>query len=175
MPNLKLSLSSLLMLATLGLCSTPGAQTCRTEGEIPSSTPTADFTDHGDGTVTHQATGLIWMKCPLGQSGADCSTGNAASYTWKEALEAAAASGFAGHSDWRLPDVNELRSIVEERCYAPAINAAVFPATPSLHFWSSSPYAGYLSHAWYVVFNYGSSSIAPRSYALHVRLVRSGQ
>ncbi len=118
------------------------AQDCRNESEIPSSTPTGAFTDHGDGTVTHHATGLMWMKCPLGQSGSDCGTGEADTYTWDNALEAAAASVFAGHTDWRLPNVKELNSIVEYRCQGPAINEEVFPGTGTSDFWSSSPHAG---------------------------------
>lgn len=176
MPILKGSLSAMLLLAALGPCSSGAAQICRTESQIPSSTPTTDFTDHGNGTVTHQATGLMWMKCPLGQSGADCSTGSGATYTWKGALEAAAASGFAGHTDWRVPNVNELRSLVEERCYNPAINAAVFPATPtSSTFWSSSPNAYDSNYAWNVHFGYGYSSTNGRSYYHPVRLVRNRQ
>jgi hypothetical protein len=175
MPILKKSLPSVVLLSTLGFNSSLVAQTCRTESEIPSSTPTAYFTDHGDGTVTHAATGLMWMKCPLGQEGADCSTGSASTFSWKSALDTAAASGFAGHSDWRLPDVNELRSIVEERCYQPAINTAVFPVTPSSYFWSSSPHASNSNYAWLVYFGYGNSYGDYRYYGRNVRLVRSGQ
>ncbi|MBJ6938275.1 DUF1566 domain-containing protein, partial [Vibrio cholerae] len=87
------------------------------------TTPNTAFNDNGDGTVTHHTTGLIWQRCSLGQSwdGTDC-TGEATTFTWEEALAAAAQHTFAGRNDWRLPNKNELVSIVEYRCYRPAIN-----------------------------------------------------
>ena len=33
------------------------------------STPTEDFTENGDGTVTHYKTGLIWKRCVEGRYG----------------------------------------------------------------------------------------------------------
>ena len=172
------ALPSLLLLALTGVVAgAHAAQTCRSESEIPSSTPTIAFTDHGDGTVTHHATGLMWMKCPLGQSESDCATdtGSAMTYTWDAALEAAAASSFAGYDDWRLPDFKELRSIVEERCARPAINETVFPATPLWYFWSSSPDAYVSYRTWGVHFNNGNSYGGGRSASARVRLVRSGE
>jgi hypothetical protein len=168
------ALPLLLLLALTGMVAGAHA-TCRSESEIPSSTPTIAFIDHGDGTVTHQATGLMWMKCPLGQSGSDCATGSATTYTWDAALEAAAASGFAGYADWRLPDFKELRSIVEERCERPAINETAFPTTPSWYFWSSSPNAYVSYDAWAVSFGTGTFYAQGRSSLNRVRLVRSGQ
>jgi hypothetical protein len=170
-------LALLLLFGLTGVApSTHAAQSCRSESEIPSSTPASEFTDHGDGTVTHQATGLMWMKCPLGQSGSDCATGSANTYSWEAALEGAAGSGFAGYTDWRLPNINELRSIVEERCYGPGINETVFPATPSTYFWSSSPDAYDSDYAWYVDFYDGNSFGSYRGNSSRgVRLVRSGQ
>jgi len=163
-------------LLLLLMITAPGMAACRSESEIPSSTPTADFTDHGDGTVTHQSTGLMWMKCPLGQNGVDCAGGISDTYTWEGALQDADATNYAGYSDWRLPNKNELFSIVERRCYIPTINATVFPGTPSSYFWSSSPSAGNSGKAWHVYFGrYFGASRSPRSSALHVRLVRSGQ
>jgi hypothetical protein len=172
------TLPLLLLLGLISLAeSAYSVQTCRTESEIPSSTPSGDFTIHGDGTVTHHATGLMWMQCSLGQSGSDCATGSADSYVWYDALLEASASSFAGYTDWRLPNINELRSIVEKRCVDPAINETVFPA-PASFYWSSSPLADYSNSAWGVTFGYfgyGHSAHSYRYSSWYVRLVRSGQ
>ena len=165
----------LALLLTLLTCAQAAAQTCRTETEVPSTTPAGRFLVHGNGTVTDTATGLIWAQCAEGLSGSACTEGTAAIFTWADALIRARDSTHAGYTDWRLPNVKELSSIVEERCYDPAINLAVFPNTPSSYFWSASPY-GYSSYgAWYVYFGGGSAYSAYRSYDYHVRLVRSGQ
>ncbi|MBP1673460.1 MAG: hypothetical protein H6Q25_1275 [Bacteroidetes bacterium] len=60
------------------------------------------FVDNGDGTITDNATGLMWMKNDS-QSG----------MIWKDALSYAENFTFAGHNDWRLPDAKELQSIVD--------------------------------------------------------------
>jgi hypothetical protein len=156
------------------------AQTCRTD-TILASTPTDRFTDNGDGTVTDEITGLMWKVCSEGQSydgvGGSCD-GSAASYTWQEALQQAGAvntGGYAGHNDWRLPNQKELSSIVERQCVDPAINLEVFSATPSVWFWSASPYAGCSDRAWYVNFYGGGDFFSNLSSNGAVRLVRGGQ
>ncbi|MFI3194732.1 MAG: DUF1566 domain-containing protein, partial [Methylococcaceae bacterium] len=135
-------------------------------------TPTSDFTDNGDGTVTHQKTGLTWMRCALGQTwtGSTCS-GTASTYTYSEAL--ILTSNFAGYSDWRLPNIAELQTIVERYNGNPAINTELFNNT-SDSFWSSSPGVGSASYAWDVNF-YGGSvyGYSDRSNAFRVRLVRA--
>ncbi|WP_006786422.1 DUF1566 domain-containing protein [Thiorhodospira sibirica] len=144
---------------------------------VPITTPTSDFVLHNDGTVTHTPTGLMWMRCSLGQTwdGANCS-GEASTYTWADALQAAAQNTqFAGYADWRLPNRRELQSIVEQSCWLPAINAAVFPNTPAGWFWSSSPYANNGGRAWYVYFHYGLVNHYSKGYAVRVRLVRARQ
>lgn len=151
------------------------AQTCR--NDITSTTPTQDFTIHDDGTVTHNKTGLMWMRCALGQNwnGATC-TGAAQAYTWQAALQAAVGSSFAGYRDWRLPNFKELASIVEQACINPAINATVFPATLNHSFWSASRVDIIVTHAWVVRFNDGSDDgFRNKVDDLHVRLVRGGQ
>ncbi|EMK6943003.1 DUF1566 domain-containing protein [Vibrio cholerae] len=141
---------------------------------ITATTPSADFSDNGDGTVTHHTTGLIWQRCSLGQSwdGTDC-TGNATGFTWQQALAAAAQPTLGGFSDWRLPNKNELASIVEYRCYQPAINNQQFPNTPSNGYWSSSPEG---EGVWGVGFYNGDvAGVYKRGYGFRVRLVRAGQ
>ncbi len=60
------------------------------------------FTDNNDGTVTDQATGLMWQQ-----------TDSAGGLNWEEALAYAENLELAGHSDWRLPNAKELQSIVD--------------------------------------------------------------
>ncbi|MBK6510942.1 MAG: hypothetical protein IPG06_16850 [Haliea sp.] len=67
------------------------AQTCRSESEVPSTTPTGRFTDHGDGTVTDTLTGLMWAQCAAGLSGAGCAVGSSGGSSWQGALDLAAA------------------------------------------------------------------------------------
>jgi hypothetical protein len=147
---------------------------------MPASTPDTQLIDNTDGTITDSKTGLMWKKCSEGQtfSGGTC-TGTASTFTWQVALQQPGtvnnADGFAGYTDWRLPDIRELRSIVEERCYSPAINLTRFPGTPSDGVWSSSPYASVSDYAWVVYFSYGYSSSAFRDHGYAVRLVRGGQ
>jgi hypothetical protein len=149
-------------------------QTCK--DSIIATTPSSNFTIHNDGTATHNTTGLMWMRCSLGQvwDGKAC-TGSPAIYTWQEGLQAGDRHEFAGYSDWRLPNKNELESIVEERCFSPAINITVFPGTPPVFFWASSPYAGFSQGAWSVDFGYGAVNASDKDGSIPVRLVRGGQ
>lgn len=155
------------------------AQTCR--DDIPASAPHSRYTDNGDGTVVDRATGLIWKQCAEGLSGSDCLTGSAMTLTWQAALQRAADTDFADSSNWRLPNKKELSSLMEQRCYAPAINSRFFPNTPTdTVFWSSSPNtypnAYYVGYAW--SFNFylgGENSLGNKNDASYVRLVRGGQ
>ena len=147
------------------------AQICN--DRVTLTTPTSDFTLHDDATVTHSKTGLMWKRCAEGQSGASC-MGKASGHTWNEALLLAEGASFAGYRDWRLPNKNELASLVEEACFEPAINLSVFPATLSERFWSSSPMSSKYN-AWVIYFSGGQVNYADRKYGRHVRLVRGGQ
>ena len=154
------------------------AQTCN-ENVAPTN-PVERFIDNGDGTVSDKHTGLIWMRCSLGQAwdGATC-TGGASEYTWQQALQAAEGYTFAGSSAWRMPNRKQLQSIVERSCYDPAINLTVFPQTPDVDgkYWTSSPDTidDITNSAWIVSFKYGNNykkgSISLQG---QVRLVRSG-
>lgn len=121
------------------------AQTCYTNS-IPASTPTQQFTNHNDGTVTDTKTNLMWKKCSEGQTwnmGLDSCEGASSVYSWKAALEHTQTingrGGFGGYVDWRVPNAKELLSITEKQCYSPAVNLAIFPSvSPDALFSSSS-------------------------------------
>jgi len=118
--------------------------------------PAWQFIDNKDGTVTHVRTGLIWMRCTLGQTWNQATQrceNEAIEYTWSTAVKLRAS--FAGQSDWRLPDIQELQSIIERDNTEPAIDSRVFPNTPLTWFWSSSPYVGNAGLAWAVNFGPG--------------------
>ena len=149
-------------------------QTCN--DSIISTAADSSFTIHNDGTATDNTTGLMWMRCSLGQQwdGKTCS-GESAIYFWAEGLKVAASHEFADYADWRLPNKNELESIIEARCFLPAINNRVFPATPSAYFWSSSPYAAVTEGAWNIDFGYGAINASIKSGSIHIRLVRDDE
>ncbi len=156
------------------------AQTCMST--IEADAPDERYTDNQNGGVTDIRTGLIWKRCSEGQSWDSIQqscTGSAATYTWQAALARAVdhnlAGGYAGHSDWRLPNRNELTSLVERKCYSPTINLAWFPNTPGSHYWSASPDAYDSDHAWRVHFYGGYVNGYGKDGTFHVRLVRGGQ
>lgn len=154
------------------------------------STPSSDFIVHNDGTVTHKATGLMWMRCSVGQiwDGESCG-GDGTRLDWQNALAQTGIS-YAGFTDWRLPNKNELASIVERRFCYPSINRAMFPNSPTgwffddARYWTSSPspkvYPEQILNwsAWVVEFGTGSITIWEKTHVGEsgkVRLVRTAQ
>lgn len=156
------------------------AQVCR--NNLPPSNPDSVYVDHGDGTVSDVRTGLMWQRCPEGLSGAGCALGSAQTFSWVAALGRAESSTFAGYTDWRLPNIKELSSLVEECRLQPAINDSVFPNTHyslSSYYWSSSPSANSADilgdYAWRVHFDDGTISQFLRRNTYRIRLVRGGK
>lgn len=101
----------------------------------PETTPISRFEiNQTDGTVSDTKTKLIWKICPEGQSYSEghC-TGSATNFTWDNAMQTFGDTG----DSWRLPNVEELSSLVEERCRNPAINMAIFANVTETHFWSA--------------------------------------
>jgi hypothetical protein len=158
------------------LGATPLAQAATCPADNPLSTPSADFTDHGDGIVTHNKTGLIWAKCSQGQTyGSGTCTGSATGMIWSAALTAAKNATLAGFTDWRLPSKEELESLVETGCYSPSIHDTRFPATPNGYYWTSTTYQAAPTQAWLVHFADGNSYVSYKAGNVVVRLVRGGQ
>jgi hypothetical protein len=155
------------------------------------------YRDNGDGTVTDVRTGLQWMRCSLGQTwrGRTC-VGEAETYAWQAALDAAEAlnhqGGYASYRDWRVPAIEELRTLVYcssgqpktwndtgKRCggdyKSPTLYQPSFPNTPSiwLWYWSASLYAPRAGYALNVNFDSGNDGAG--SGISRVWLVRGGQ
>ncbi|TGK23135.1 DUF1566 domain-containing protein [Leptospira yasudae] len=104
------------------------------------SIPAFALTDNGNGTITDNNSGLLWEKCAKGLTGATCTIGTAdLSLDWNGARGYCDTLNFAGHTDWRLPNVNELISILDFSApVAPRI-PAVFSNTPvGWLFWTST-------------------------------------
>ena len=136
--------------------------------------PNPRFTDNLDGTVTDNLTGLIWLK------DARCFGYK----TWNEALEFTNAleSGQCGLSDgsiptdWRLPNLKELLSLVDITNYLPALPSDhPFERVPNdaATYWSSSS-SSFSDYAWYVQFYQGFSHYSVRTALNYVWPVRGG-
>ena len=160
------SLTILLIFSSLAV-----SQECK--DSITASTPDSRFSINGQ-EVTDTVTGLIWQKCPLGKTGSDCSAGSIQSLTWEGALQAAVTEAQITGKGWRLPNIKELNSIVEEKCVDPAINVTNFPNTKS-GFWSASLYFDDFDTVWVVNFGGGGSGAGFRPGSEYVRLVRTEQ
>lgn len=152
------------------------AQSCNVS--IDETTPSHYFMKNNDGTVTHHSTGLMWKVCSEGQvwneGGCDSS---ATAHNWQEALHIPqmlnSGGGYAGYSDWRLPNVKELMSIVEFKCVNPVMNETIFNNATSSRHWTSSPYVFNDDTSWGIDFEYGGLFVGGRDNSHAIRLVRS--
>jgi hypothetical protein len=135
----------------------------------------ARFVDNGDGTITDRTTGLMWSKNPH----TDLPEKFKGTMVWKDVITAYKELSFAGHNDWRLPTVEELRSIVDYTRGAkenePAIDTKFFPDTKCSWYRTSTPCAFSEGSVWCVNFYYGNVSFVNKDYLEYVRPVRSSQ
>ena len=158
-------LLSLVATATYG-------QTCLSN--IPATTPDAEFTELSTVQIKHERSGLVWMRCAIGQTwdGSNC-TGDAQQLTWQQALQLAHGYQVEESGGWRLPNIKELATLTERQCVRPAINATLFPDTPADDFWTSTPAVNDDQRAWVVAFFNSSNSIKDKDRFVFVRLVRT--
>jgi len=126
------------------------------------------FTDHGDGTVTDNWTRLMWTE-----------NADHGWLHWNAAIDYCNDYSFAGYDDWRLPNINELHSLIDLTQSNPAL-PAVHPFTDvqAIYYWSSTTYTDDSSWAWRVDPDDGVVTREHKEhlgYALNVWPVRGGQ
>ena len=169
------------LVTLLAACTAWAGQTCDTH-TYPLSAPSARFADNGDGTVTDKQSGLMWMRCSLGQkwTGSACQ-GAPAAYSWEGAQGAARtlnqSGGYGHHDDWRMPHIPELAMIVERQCANPRVNLEIFPATPAQFFWTATKRRGAGMEAEAYVLSFGAEGVGhlPKDELHWARLVRSAK
>lgn len=133
------------LIVTLSLfVATAVASECKTS--IEPTTRTENFVVSPDGTVTDLRFGLMWQLCTFGQqydpADGNCKGEHKKYPTWSEALlsqDSINGQKAQGYSDWRLPNIKELQSIVERQCRQPAINTKIFNGTANGVYWSNTP------------------------------------
>jgi uncharacterized repeat protein (TIGR01451 family) len=136
--------------------------------------PEQRFTNNGNGTVTDNLTGLVWLR------NANCF----GTRTWANALINANTlnSGECGLSDgsvegdWRLPNRKELRSLINygQANSAAWLNTQGFSNVQAGYYWSSTTYADSMNYAWFVDMVDGSVVADFKPYFYYVWPVRAG-
>ena len=129
------------------------------------------------GIVTDQVTGLAWERQMPGHTGSEGCSVNVTGLLYcplRYAAAYCAANRLGGNSDWRLPTVLELVSLLDFTQWYPSIDSTAFPDTPYEAFWSSTGMAVHPDNAWNVSFAIGSLGTAFIDQSMHVRCVRDG-
>ena len=109
------------------------------------SWPVNRFINNDDQTLTDTLTGLIWFK--------DANPTNGFK-TWQQALDFIKALNIRnhiGHNDWRLPNLNELESLVNNQPNLSGwLKSQNFFNVVADYYWTSTTYASYSTNAWSV-------------------------
>jgi hypothetical protein len=101
----------------------------------------ARFMDNGNGTVTDNLTGLMWTKNANFWGAID----------WTTAVDNCETVGLSGITDWRLPNLRELQSLIDYGRSSPALPTGhPFLNVVESHYWSSTTYEFSVNRAWLV-------------------------
>ncbi|MEM7193327.1 MAG: DUF1566 domain-containing protein [Pseudomonadota bacterium] len=119
------------------------------------------WSDNDNGTVNDFATGLMWQ-----QDDDDVARSFVGAVSYCENLT------LGGKTDWRLPNVKELRTLGYDLAVSPRISSAEFPDTETSEYWSVTGASGSPLVAWHVDFNNGTVATGNVSETHFVRCVR---
>ncbi|MBI5592040.1 MAG: DUF1566 domain-containing protein [Deltaproteobacteria bacterium] len=140
------------------------------------STPTSQFILR-EGEAFDQKTKLTWCRCSVGttwKKGAGC-VGAVKLMSLEDAKQIAQKLG----GGWRIPTIEELYSIVEQRCTNPAINSEVFPDVKNsgegAPYWSVTKIKEMPSLIYYIDFLSSEADGHTKGFPMAVRLVRTGR
>jgi hypothetical protein len=127
--------------------------------------PAPRFADNGDGTVTDRLTGLMWTKNANQANG---------TLDWEEALLKSAACAEGGYTDWRLPNRNELESLIDLGSVHPALPSGhPFANVKANYYWSSTTTANGEDNAWILHFYIGMVTNGDKGGSHYVWYVRN--
>ena len=130
---------------------------------------------NGDDTVSDNNTGLIWQQEDDNQL-----------YSWykasgtyhkrynKNTSDVCGNLTLGGYTDWRLPAIKELESIVHYGKSSPAIDSSAFSNTKSTCYWSTDTYAANPAYGWAISFDSGQITGNTKEYNCYTRCVRGG-
>ena len=123
--------------------------------------PSASFTrDTATQIVTDDITKLQWQD--------DVNV----SKSWKDSLTYCEELTLGTHNDWRLPNIKELTSIVDDTTVNPSIDSK-FKNIEINYYWSSTTlHKDDFKNAWNIRFGYGSQSFNDKNSGCYVRCVR---
>jgi len=129
----------------------------------------ADYNRTSVGTVIDDSTGLEW------QDNYSDNNNSIKNLNWKEAI-AYCESLILDGNNWRLPNIQELNSIVNLESYKPSIASVFENTTDQNDYWSSSTLVDDHSLAWTVSFNFGErASHHEKNNTYYIRCVRDRQ
>ena len=142
------------------ICTSAHAGVCRYDNGYYADNIDGPYYDHGNGTVSDIGTGLLWQQPE-----------EAPEFSWHQAVGYCENLTLAGYTDWRLPDLCQLQSLLD-RSYTPKINTTYFPNAQTRPYWTWDVVRYNPDYAWYADFSNAYVGGGYQVYANCVKCVR---